>query len=135
MRWYVDTSAAAKLLFEEAESRVLDQVLSTNEITLVACLLLEIELRRLVLRENGSQADVTTLLDTIELAGLPAAVYRQAGLLPGTTLRSLDAIHLASALALGVDAVLTYDTRMTEAAHAIGIAVEAPGASINVTSR
>ena len=51
-----------------------------------------------------------------------------APLVPGTLLRSLDAIHLASAQLLGADlrAVVTYDLRMAAAATTLGIAVEAP---------
>jgi predicted nucleic acid-binding protein len=51
-----------------------------------------------------------------------------ATLAPGTVLRSLDAIHLAAAHALGSElrSVLTYDHRMQDAATALGIAVDAP---------
>ena len=41
-------------------------------------------------------------------------------------LRSLDALHLAAAIRLGVDAVVTYDTRMTQAARDLGLVVLAP---------
>ncbi len=51
-----------------------------------------------------------------------------ASLAPGTFLRSLDAIHLASAHLLGPDlrAVVTYDQRMASAATALGLAVHTP---------
>ena len=51
-----------------------------------------------------------------------------ATLSPGSVLRSLDAIHLASARSIGADlrAVVTYDHRMSEAAAAVGLVVEAP---------
>jgi predicted nucleic acid-binding protein len=54
-------------------------------------------------------------------------VLRQAGLLPGARLRSLDAIHLAAALSLGAEAVLTYDDRLAEAARGLGMTVLSPG--------
>lgn len=51
-----------------------------------------------------------------------------ATLSPGSMLRSLDAIHLASALVIGADlrAVVTYDQRMRDAAVSVAIVVEAP---------
>jgi predicted nucleic acid-binding protein len=51
-----------------------------------------------------------------------------AALAPGTVLRSLDAIHLASARAIGSDlrALVSYDQRMNAAAVALGIVVDAP---------
>lgn len=48
---------------------------------------------------------------------------RQAG---DEGLRTLDAIHLASAVAVGADSVLTYDDRLAESAAAEGLAVLAP---------
>jgi uncharacterized protein len=52
---------------------------------------------------------------------------RAAQLEPGT-LRSLDALHLASALEIGdeLGAVVTYDARMAGAAESLGLAVLAP---------
>ena len=55
-------------------------------------------------------------------------LLREAGLVPGHNLRSLDAVYLTAAIRIGVDAVLTYDTRMIEAARDLGLAVVAPGA-------
>ncbi len=92
-RWYADTSAALKLVQEEAESY---------------------------------QDRISAFLATIDLYGVTNALFRQAGLLPGTSLRSLDALHLASAIALDVDAILTYDVRLGEAAEQAGMDVVAP---------
>ncbi len=61
---------------------------------------------------------------------LPRHVLDQAGgLLPGMRLRTMDAIHLASALSVGSEltALLTYDARQAVAAHDLGIGVVAPG--------
>jgi hypothetical protein len=51
-----------------------------------------------------------------------------AGELGGSTLRSLDAIHLAAAQAIGADLVevITYDRRMAQAAAALGLPLAAP---------
>ncbi len=53
---------------------------------------------------------------------------KAAALAPGTMLRSLEAIHLASAGSIGADlrAVVTYDRRMADAAAALSMVVEAP---------
>jgi predicted nucleic acid-binding protein len=53
---------------------------------------------------------------------------RAATLAPGTLLRSLDAIHLATAQLLGAElrAVVTYDTRMAQAALSLGMSVASP---------
>ena len=57
--------------------------------------------------------------------GLSGAVVLQAGRLEPAALRSLDAIHLASALLLGSDlaGIVTYDRRLAEAASRMGIPV------------
>ena len=57
-------------------------------------------------------------------------IRERASLLEPVTLRSLDALHLSTALELGddLDSVVTYDARMTEAAASIGLQVVAPGA-------
>ena len=59
-------------------------------------------------------------------------VFEQAGLLNPPALRSLDAIHLATALDLGHDleGIVTYDTRLAEAAVHNGVTVVSPGADL-----
>ena len=126
-RWYLDTSAALKLLIDEAESASLAEYIDAAEPALASCWLLETELRRAVLRvPRLSQSAVTEFLDGIDLYEVPASVFREAGLLPGVHLRSLDALHLAVAVRIGVDHVLTYDHRMAEAARSLGLNVLAP---------
>lgn len=126
-RLYLDTSAAAKLLVEEAESEALAEELRDDEVHVVACLLLETELRRLAGREPAlTQAAVTRLLRGVDLHELPPPLFTEAGLLPGESLRSLDALHLSAAIRLDVQAVLTYDRQMADAAATLGIEVLAP---------
>lgn len=126
-RWYVETSAALKLVLEEAESTALVEALEDESLELVSCLLLETELRRVVPREPGlTQLLVTELLEAIELHEVPPTMFVEAGLLPGEHLRSLDALHLAAAIRLEVDGVLTYDRRLAEAAEELGMRVVAP---------
>lgn len=124
---YLDTSAGAKLLVEEAESAALATYLDERDVSLVACALFETELRRLAVRHDLDQQAVTAVLDNVALYELPPSLYREAGLLPGRHLRTLDALHLAAAIRLGVDAVVSYDERLGQAARAWGFAVVAPG--------
>lgn len=128
-RWYIDTSAATKLLVTEAESDALAHELDASLPDLAACYLLETEVRRVAHRvETLTQEAVTSVLDSIDLYEVPPSLFREAGLVPGQ-MRSLDAIHLTAAIRIGVDAVLTYDTRMIEGARDLGLAVVAPGAN------
>lgn len=126
-RWYLDTSAAVKLLVEERESAALGAAIDHEQPDLVACWLLETELRRFTHREPAvSQEAVTSFLDGVGLYEVPASMFREAGALPGGSLRSLDALHLAAAIRIGVDRVVTYDERMSESARELGLAVLAP---------
>lgn len=121
-RWYLDTSAALKLLVEEDESASLAQRIDEDQPDLVACLLLETELRRVAHRiPQLEQSMVTAFLDGIDLYELPASLFQEAGLLPGSGLRSLDALHVAAAIRLGVDFVVTYDSRMASSATELGL--------------
>lgn len=126
--WYLDTSAALKLVLAERESVALIEAIATERPTLVACYLLETEMRRAAHRSPElQQRQVTELLDRIDLYEVTPTVFLQAGLLPGEHLRSLDALHLASAIGIAVDALVTYDLRLAEAARAAGLVVIAPG--------
>ena len=129
---YIESSAAAKLLVSEAASVTLadylDQLTGGGS-SLISCVLLETELRRLAVRDNLQQLEVTELLDRLDVIDLDREMYREAGLLPETTLRSLDAIHVAAALRAGADVMVTYDVRQTAAAESSGLRVVAPGAA------
>lgn len=126
---YVETSAAAKLLVDEsASSRLaarLDNAVNQDD-ALLSSMLLETELRRLAVRVDLAQAAVTHLLEHFDLVETDRSFYREAGLLPGRHLRSLDALHLAAALRVGADIMVTYDRRQAEAADAAGLPVLAP---------
>ena len=126
-RWYLDTSAALKLLVDEDESDAVARAIDDASADLVGCWLLETELRRAAMREAAlTQQAVSQLLDGIDLYEVPASLFREAGLLPGANLRSLDALHLAAAVRIGVDHLVTYDSRMSDSARAIGLSVLAP---------
>lgn len=125
--WYLDTSAALKLLVEEDESEALARAIDGASPDLVGCWLLDTELRRAVQRDTAlTQEGVSDFLDGVDLYEVPASLFREAGLLPGANLRSLDALHLAAAVRIGVEHLVTYDARMSESARALGVSVIAP---------
>lgn len=124
---YVDTSALGAVLIDQPETPTLLGWLDQTPAMLVSCELLETELRRIAVREDLDQSDVTSVLDGVALAALDRAVYRSAGLLPMPYLRTLDALHLEAAMRLDSSAVLTYDRRLAEAAGSVGLDVIAPG--------
>ena len=126
-RWYLDTSAALKLIVEEPESAALARMIDGEQPDLVAVWLLETELRRVAHRLDGPEMDmVTQFLTGVSLYEMPGSLFREAGLLPGADLRSLDALHLAGAIRIGVDCVVTYDTRLAASARSLGIPVMSP---------
>lgn len=126
---YIETSAAAKLVIDEpASARLaahLDGAVEQDD-ALLSSMLLETELRRLAVRTGVAQAAVTQLLERFDLLEIDRSLYREAGLLPGPHLRSLDALHLAAALRVNADAMLTYDKRQADAAQSVGLPVQAP---------
>lgn len=126
--WYIDTSAALKLVLREPESIPLIEAINTEKPDLVAGYLLETQMRRVVHRTAAlTQSQVTDVLDRVSLVELRPSTFMQAGLLPGTYLRSLDALHLAVAIESGAELVVSYDTRMIAAARELGLEVASPG--------
>ncbi len=127
---YLDTSAAMKLLVEERESHALASYLQSagQELTLVASWLLSTELHCAASRhpEDVDAASVGLVLETLTLVDLTRGDLLTAGTLPGR-LRSHDAVHLAVALRLGVDELITYDGEFQRAAEAVGLRVARPG--------
>ena len=126
-RYYLDTSAAAKLLVDEIESDALAEWADDAVVELSSTNLLETELRRFAHRHKLPQSAVTQILDRVSLHDLPPSLYHEAGILPGRSLRSLDALHLVGAVRLSVRGVVTYDVRLAEAARTLGIGVLSPG--------
>jgi predicted nucleic acid-binding protein len=69
------------------------------------------------------------ILGSIGVVELDEDIARVAAAMGPATLRTLDALHLATAAALAsdLDAFVTYDDRLAEAARAIGLPVLRPG--------
>ncbi len=127
---YLDTSAFVKLIWAESDSVALSRFLAQRPaVPLVSSALLTVETRRAVQREDPSAlARADLLLTRIGRIGITASLIESASRLPDRSLRSLDAIHLATALLLRdhLDVVVTYDKRLTAAAEAHHLPVEAP---------
>lgn len=125
---YLDTSAALKLVVEDAESEALATFLtSADDLRLAASWLLFTELHCAANRRPDVVGldSVTQLLESIVLVDIARGDLLVAGSLPGR-LRSNDAIHLATALRVGVDAMLTYDVELRTAAEGAGLATVQP---------
>ena len=123
---YLESSAVVKLFVIEAESDALAAWLESTTSDAISIVLTETEVRRSAHRLGVSQAAATDALDHLSLFDLTRSDYSSAGLLPGRDLRSLDALHLAAALRLGVDCFVTYDARQAAAATELGLTVVSP---------
>jgi hypothetical protein len=127
--YYLDTSAAVKLVVEEAGSKALRRWLARATEPIVSSDLLRTELLRATRRGAPDQVtQARAVLDSVILVTVSTALFERAGTLEPDLLRSLDAVHLAAAPDLGdeLDGLITYDDRLAEAAGALGIAVVAP---------
>lgn len=128
---YLETSAAAKLLFDETGSRelrgFLDETGGSGKVP-VASLLLETELRQMAVREMLPQTEVTRVLERVDLLEPDRALFSEAGRMPGHSHGPLDAIHIVTALRSDAEVFLSYDQRQAAAAGRAGLIVESPGA-------
>lgn len=125
---YLDTSALLKLVRAEPESAALVGYLR-GRTGLVSSALLAVEARRAAIRGAPDQLPrIDLLLTRVDLVAISPAVVESASRLPDPLLRSLDAIHLATALLVReeVDVLLTYDDRLAAAAVAHRVPAEAP---------
>jgi uncharacterized protein len=124
---YVDASALAKLILDEADAGPMRRWYIEAE--RIACSIVGlVETRRAVVRKVDEPERLDTILRTVVSIGLDDTIARVAAALPPKALRTLDAIHLASALGLigELDAFVTYDDRLADAARAVGLPVIRP---------
>lgn len=128
---YLDTSAFVKLVIPEPETPALVTAL-TAQARLVASEILEVEALRTARRATGEDGTTTARaqLAGVRLLPLTDRIRRRACELEPATLRSLDAIHIATALDLGerLACMYAYDARMATAASEAGLRVCAPTA-------
>jgi predicted nucleic acid-binding protein len=126
--FYLDSSAIVKLVVREPESLALRRYLRRRR-PLVASALARAE----VMRATRPLGDVALrrgveVLRRIELVRVNDRVLTAAGVLEPVELRTLDAIHLATAALFeeSLGGLISYDPRMLEAAKSMGLAVVAP---------
>ena len=132
---YLDTSAAVKLVRAEAHSHDLSAWLAASSEIVLSSVLIEIELIRATRRSAPNQLDrAVAVLRGIGVVTLSSAIVARAAAYTGSNLRSLDAVHLATAEHLvtttraKLDAFVAYDDRLLAAATDIGLPTAAPGA-------
>jgi predicted nucleic acid-binding protein len=129
---YLDTAALVKLLRREPESDALVDWLAVRAgVSLLTSVLAEIELP-LALRRTEPEliAGVPGLMARISCYEIDDVVRATAASYPATDVRSLDAIHLATAHAVfggRLTAFVTYDRRLLASAEGLGLPVASPG--------
>jgi uncharacterized protein len=127
---YLDTSALVKLIFEEDESMALAKwIADRSEVPKISSDLSNVELLRTCRRvDEGATDTALRLLAGLDLLPLDRLIVDRAANVGPTELRSLDAIHLASALSIKdhFTSFVAYDLRLCAAALSAGITVESP---------
>jgi predicted nucleic acid-binding protein len=126
---YVESSALVKLVLEEPESEALRGALGTYEARVTSELSV-VEVTRATRRARpDAPADPDGVLARFDMLRIDRAIVDVAAHLGPASLRSLDAIHVATALAVpGELAFVAYDTRALDGATAAGLPVVSPGA-------
>ncbi len=125
---YLDSSAIVKLVVLEPESTALRRYLRRLH-PLVTSALARTEVARALLPFGAAAlARGEDTMKRLDVVRINDRILRSAGAMLPTRLRSLDAIHLATATALGADLarVCTYDERMASSATELGMTVVAP---------
>lgn len=126
---YVDSSALVKLVVVERETEMLERALESWP-ELISSVVTEVEVMR-VARRSGIEQVVDRarrILQPVTLVELHDSIRLLAGQVDPPTLRTLDAIHLATARSMGDDlgGFAAYDAALAEAAEAAGLTVVAP---------
>ena len=129
---YLDSSAIVKLVVREPETDALLTALERWP-DRVSATLSRVEVHRALRRAGVSKsvhARADTVLEALVLVRLDESLLGRAAEFEQPHMRSLDAIHLAAALAIGddPDAFITYDSRLAESARSEGLTVLHPGA-------
>jgi predicted nucleic acid-binding protein len=135
---YVDSSALVKTILREEWSTALDAYLT--EMELVSSELVLTEVPRALRRESAVRDDLSLesllrraveQIDAMSLRSVDEGLLVGAGLLAEPDLRSLDAIHVVTALHVyPIDAFVTYDKRQAAVARLAGLRAVAPGVDV-----
>ncbi|WP_406688725.1 type II toxin-antitoxin system VapC family toxin [Saccharopolyspora sp. ID03-671] len=128
--FYLDSAAIVKLVHAEAESQALRKWLDARaETGWVSSVLAEIETSR-VLARHAPQAigRLHPVLDLIELIEIDSCIRILAQTVKPAAVRTLDALHLATALRRKdeITSLVTYDKRLADAARDSGLPVDIP---------
>ena len=136
---YLDSAAVVKLVHAEPESAALRAWLEERaETGWVSSVLTEIESFRALARyAPDAVSRLPAVLDQISLIGLDPPIRVLAQTVRPATIRSLDAIHLGTALHTRptLTSFVTYDRRLLDAAKAAGLPVGSPGEQVPTTSQ
>ena len=129
---YLDASAIVKLIAAEPETAALESALARRD-GLLTSRVSVVEVQRAVRRAASRKLlqRVDDVFEAFVLIEASASILGAAGSVAPTTLRSLDAIHLATALSLHFDEPATleficYDNRLADAAKRAGLEVSRP---------
>ena len=127
MTVYCDASAIVKLVVHDAESDALLAHLS-GKVTAVTSTLCLTEVTRILRRAPLSREEIASALTGFYLVEVTRTILEQAGWLATERVDSLGAIHLATALSLGISDLqfISYDDRIVDAARAMRLRVVKP---------
>jgi predicted nucleic acid-binding protein len=127
---YLDSSALVKRVISEPESNALVAYLSDGGRLPATSSVALVEVRRATAVANPSpevQAETDRMLESCLLVEVTDSLLREAARLTSASVRTLDAIHLASALHVGAVEMVVYDRRLVDAARARALIVVHPG--------
>ncbi len=127
---YLDSSAIVKLVLPEPETAPLVARLRDDP-EVISSALARVEVLRALKRIKATPAvrrQAERVLDRIALVRIDDAVVDSAAVMDPAELRSLDAVHLATALGIGerLAGLVTYDSRLRDAADRAGLPVLMP---------
>ncbi|MGI8721701.1 MAG: type II toxin-antitoxin system VapC family toxin [Geodermatophilaceae bacterium] len=126
---YLDSSALVRLVLTEPESSVLAGVVRTGP-GMISSALARIEVIRAVRRKGPvEEKSARLLMASVDSVDITDQIINEAGRIGRLQLRSLDAIHLATALELrsALTGFVAYDRRLLDAAAALGLRPMSPG--------
>jgi hypothetical protein len=127
---YLDSSALVKLVLTESESRALIQWLAERaDLALVSSALYRTEVPRAIWRADPSALPRSLRqMRGVDKVAVSTSILDSASVIPPQTLRSSDAVHLASALSIRrqLTAFVAYDKRLLAAAKDAGLPIASP---------
>ena len=130
MRLYADASALVKFVVTEPESIHLARAIPQDaEVVTSALSVVEVvRAVRLAELEDDAEVEPDEVLAGCTLVDVDLGILLNAAALASRSLKTLDSIHLASAIDARPDVFVTYDRQLGRAAQVAGLHVEAPGA-------